>query len=55
MKNFNVDSVHDEKMRVIHNLILSITLSTMGESYIQNEDEMKGYIKALEWVMEEWE
>ncbi len=55
MNNFNVDSIHDEKMRIIDRLVNSNLVWAMGEKQLENDDEVKGYIKALDWVMENME
>ncbi len=50
--DFNVDSVHDEKMEKIDMLINSDIIKTLGHVSLEDESEVKGYIKALDWVME---
>ena len=55
MKNFNVDSIHDEKMDKVSQLVNSDIMIVYGHQSCLDESELKGYIKALDWVMENWE
>ena len=55
MNDFNVDSVHDQKMIWVERLVCSMKFEEINKNYPLNDDEMKGYIKALDWIMSEWE
>ena len=52
MSEFNVDSIHDEKMKKIDMLINSNIFKIVDQVSLEDESEVKGYIKALDWVME---
>ena len=53
--DFNVDLIHDEKMEKIDMLINSHIVKITGRVKLEDESELKGYIKALDWVMEKME
>ncbi len=54
-KTFNVDTIHDEKMEKIDMLINSHIIKILNQVDLEDESEVKGYIKALDWVMEHWD
>ena len=56
MKDFNVYSIHDKVMESIEMLINDQIDITIGlDNQPQDANEVRGFIKGLRWVMENWE